>query len=109
MTTYVRFHKFNPAGFSFNYRNNSWEIGNSCYKAEIDNAGIYCLYNTVNCNTLIGCVENHIRSEAGSVFEPIYEVLGEEVGIGSDGEPLLINVEIVRELIIKNGDIVRKP
>ena len=33
-----------------------------------------------------------------SIDKPQYIVIGEEIGVGSDGEPLLKNVEIIKVL-----------
>jgi hypothetical protein len=104
---FVRFHHLNPAGVSYNYRDGFWEKGNSVYRAictEYNEYRLWAIQNGAFPQTLIEAVCNHILARA-----PIYEVTGRELlNCGSDGEPLLLDVQIVRELKIERGRIVAK-
>lgn len=78
------------------------EKGVSVWNCAIDSNGLYCLvapHGRNSCSygdfsqaafpdSCCGCDKNG----------KIYVVTGDEVGIGSDGEPLLRNVKIVKEL-----------
>lgn len=48
---------------------------------------------------ILNCIDGYVYDYLnGSWKEPVYEVIGDLVGYGSDNEPLLRNVEIIREL-----------
>lgn len=83
---YIRFGKIPASGRSMNSMDNSLEAGVSCYRIvrigkewRIDGAwGSYMML--------------------ASSGLPLYEITGDVVGIGADGEPLLSNVSIVRKM-----------
>lgn len=50
-------------------------------------------------SSILNCIDGYIRDVLnGSWTEPIYEVTGDLVDYGSDNEPLLRNVKIIKEL-----------
>lgn len=87
---YIRFGEIPPLGYSKNWLINKLEEGVSVYEA-MERNGIY----SVILPSLLGgaCV-----SLSGVLDRPMYEVSGDLIGIGSDGEPLLSNCEIVKEI-----------
>ncbi len=67
------------------------EVGVSVYEAIESERGIQILMPQQNlgaCATLCGCIDRM----------PVLEVIGDLVGYGSDGEPLLRNIKIIRQL-----------
>lgn len=87
---YVRFGQPPKSGRSKNYVTGRYEAGVSAYRAEIDRADAVIRFapDAVLPGTLIGY--------AGR--KPAYLLIGEEVGRGSDGEPLLRRVRVVASL-----------
>lgn len=99
---FIRFNEPNPCGRSKNYRDGTWEAGNSVYYAREEHGEyiIACLQP----NTLISLVSNHLLTGC-----PIFEVEGDELlDRGSDGEVLLGRIKIVRKLYIVRGSITSR-
>jgi len=74
-----------------NYLMKKSEMGISVYEAIERNGNYMILMPSLTgsaCVTLSGELDN-----------PMYEVCGQIVGIGSDGEPLLSNCRIIKEII----------
>lgn len=95
---YIRFGKIPDNEQSNIYRHGELvgkEIGVSVYDC-CYNRGKYCIIYPNPSN------EDTICDFSGFMFytprSPIYLVTGEEVGIGSDGEPLLKNVKIIKDI-----------
>lgn len=87
---YIRFNDLPHSGYSTNYATRKKESGISCYEARWDLvSGAY----KRNGDGLDGAAIYYIMSES-----PVYLVTGEEIGKGSDGEPLLKNVKMLAKL-----------
>lgn len=102
VTGYIRFGNLPKSGKSKNYATGKLEKGVSCYNALWDlEKNAYVRTG----NSLEGAAINYIIKGA-----PIYFITGEEVGTGSDGEPLLSNAQILAELIFdpdKKGYVLK--
>jgi len=79
---YIRYGDLPPRGKSYNYRDNAYEAGVSCYPAEYDDNGLL--------------IRVDIPAEAHSMQcyqdikdRPAYRLYGDLIGLGSDGEPCL--------------------
>lgn len=101
---YVRFGDIPKSKISTNWRNNSSELGLSVYPCKVIN-GKYqildSLYNQnfkINKRTYVNLVTGFIKRRIKAFL-----VSGDLVGKGSDNEPLLINVEIIKKL--KQNDL----
>jgi hypothetical protein len=79
---YVRFGKPPESGFSFNHRDNVAEAGVSAHKL-IMHAGEWHLD------------ENGVGFSTHLDTRPVYEIAGDHIGTGSDGEALLSNVKTI--------------
>lgn len=83
---YIRFGAIPESGRSINHATREPESGVSCYRL-----------------VRIGA-EWRIDGAIGSYMElsssglPLYEIAGDEIGTGSDGEPILRNARIVRKM-----------
>lgn len=77
---YVRFGKIPKGGKSYNYRDNFYEQGVSVFNAMFSADGDYII-KPQNGVQLFGMYEYKNR--------PAYRVFGKEIGVGSDGEPVL--------------------
>lgn len=87
---YIRFNDLPQSGYSTNYATGEKEAGISCYEARWDLvSGAY----KRNGDGLDGAANYYIMAKS-----PVYLVTGEEIGRGSDGEPLLKNVNILAKL-----------
>lgn len=107
---FVRFGHLNSAGKSYNYRDHHWEKGHSVFSAlYYEDFDQYDLVMPTNpgrglINTVMGLVCNTITSRC-----PVFEVTGKVLDdLGTEGEPLLVNVKINKELKIVTGVIVSK-
>lgn len=89
--TFVRFGDIPALGKSKNYLTEVNEIGISVYDAvELEDGSVRIIFPNL---TYSACV-----SLSGVIERPMYEVSGDIVGTGSDGEPLLKNIRIIRQL-----------
>jgi len=77
---YIRFGDMPQNGLSKNHRDNTFEAGVSVYNAE---------YATDHTYRLLLSNDGMYGEAAHIANRPAYRVWGEEVGIGSDGEPVL--------------------
>lgn len=87
---YLRCGDLPANGLSKNYRTNEFEKGISVYEGIIRNDKALLL--------LPSATENACAGMSGSISRPVYLVKGDVVGQGSDGEPVLVNVEIIRQV-----------
>ena len=87
---YVRFGDIPAEGRSWNHLLGQPECGVSVYEALERNGSVQVILPRLDTPVLV--------SLSGVNERPMYEVEGEWVGIGSDGEPLLQPCRIVREL-----------
>ena len=69
------------------------EIGVSCYRGIVIDNKVYIIMPHVASTTYYWLIDEYNRGKI-----PLYIIEGEEVGIGSDDEPLLRNVKIVQEI-----------
>lgn len=84
---YVRYGNIPESGKSYNYRDGFYEIGVSVYRAVFFNDRSYTILHTTPFE-LFGTFAYSGR--------PLYRVWGEEVGTGSDGEPVLKVIKAIR-------------
>lgn len=69
------------------------EIGVSCYRGVIYEDKVYILMPHIPSSTYYWLIDAYNRKEI-----PLYIINGDEVGEGSDGEPLLRNVVVLKEV-----------
>lgn len=87
---YVRFGELPTLGFSKNYLTDKLEEGVSVYEC-IERNGIYSI--------IVPSLKGGACVTLSCVLDrKMYEVIGNMVGYGSEGEPLLLNCEIVKEI-----------
>lgn len=102
-SAYLRFNNLPASGCSKNFATGTMEKGTSCYSLTWDLVnGCY----TISGNALEGAMISYILQRA-----PIYFIAGEEVGTGSDGEPLLKDPKILGNAqfdLDKNGYILKE-
>lgn len=97
---YVRYGKLPPGGKSKNYRDNITEEGVSVFHGKLLPDGS---------TAIIPRHPQEIGTYSTLMNEPIYIVEGDEIGSGSDGEPLLANAkqykpkDAARRLFIEQG------
>lgn len=92
---YIRFGDLPKSGKSKNFATGEDENGISVYEARYD---IMLASYEITGSALIGAaVDKMLRGEK------IYLVTGEEVGTGSDGEPVIQKTKILNELEFNNG------
>ena len=99
-TVYIRYGDWPEHGKSKNHLvtketgKDVWENGLSVYHCELDiDAGHWEIELSINEDTISGTLSSLYHSN-----RPIYLVAGEEIGEGSDGEPLLKNVKVLKKL-----------
>jgi hypothetical protein len=91
---YIRYGSLPKSGKSMNFRDNITEKGVSVFNGEVLQSGKYRV---------------NLSDNPGSIFatdRPAYIVSGKQIGIGSDGEPVLENAKIVArldEIAVKKG------
>ena len=85
---YVRFGNIPASGRSTNFLTGQIEAGVSVYEA-IERGGQYSILVPER-------TENVLVSLSGVIRRPLYEVGGVKVGTGSDGEPLLGSIRIIK-------------
>ena len=69
------------------------EQGVSCYRGVIVDNKVYIIMPHVASTTYYWLIDSYNRGKI-----PLYIIQGEEVGLGSDMEPLLKNVSIIQEI-----------
>lgn len=69
------------------------ENGVSCYKGIVINDEVFIIMPHIESTTYYWLIEQYNNKEI-----PLFIVDGVENGIGSDQEPLLINVKIIKEI-----------
>ena len=67
------------------------ELGVSCYRGVLINNEVYIIMPHKATNTYYFLIDQYNNHEI-----PLYVITGNEIGLGSDGEPVLINVKIDR-------------
>jgi len=84
---YIRFGDLPPGGKSYNHATGDYEDGVSVYRGKLYHDGSWA-------------VDIGINQGAWCLFSdrPVYLVSGREVGIGSDGEPVLADCAIIRRV-----------
>lgn len=97
---YIRFGKI-PNNEQSNMKQHSVtigkEIGVSCYHAFFDK-GKYLPIIPVPCTEDTLCTLDYCLNESSKGLRPVYLIIGDEVGIGADKEPLLRNIKIVADI-----------
>ena len=100
-----------PVGeVSYNKLTGEPELGVSVYEA-VERGGQYqLLLPRLDPMTIatIGMCFNTAQGLWGQTEHPLYEVEGDFVGIGSDGEPLLKNCRVVRRIFGNNTITVKE-
>lgn len=89
--TYIRWRPIPPSGYSYNHAAREYERGVSAYRARYNPAANLIEYSD----------DNGLGGANWSLMllgEPVYLVTGREVGIGSDGEPLLSEARVIARL-----------
>ena len=110
---FVRFGRkdgaFPPSGRSKNCLTGDLEIGVSVYEA-LERDGKYQILLPRLDGTspaTLGMCFNAAQGLWGMENNPIFEVVGDVVGIGSDGEPLLKNCKVVKRIFELSNTQVR--
>ena len=87
INVFIRFGDLPPEGKSRNHATGEYEAGVSVYRGKLYPDGSWV-------------VDISINQGAWCLFSsrPVYLVTGHEVGIGSDGEPVLADCKIIRRL-----------
>lgn len=98
-TLYLRFKNIPPNERSSIYNNSGEEkigeeIGVSCYRGVVIDDKVYIIMPHKQSTTYYWLIGQYENNEI-----PLYIVTGDEVGIGSDGEPVLNNVIILQKII----------
>lgn len=88
MQRYIRFGEVPENEKSINYFENDYEIGVSVFDENLSLSNLRL-----------------ISSLAVRIGQKAYIVEGEEVGIGNDGEPLIVNVKIIEEFKYSNEQL----
>lgn len=99
-TIYIRFGEI-PKGEQSNMKQHSVTIGKekgvSCYHA-FYNDGKYLPILPVPCTEDTLCTLDYCLNESSKGLRPVYLIIGDEVGIGVDKEPLLRNIKIIADI-----------
>ena len=69
------------------------EEGVSCYRGVIYEDKVYILMPHIPSSTYYWLIDEYNRGKT-----PLYIIDGDEVGLGSDDEPVLRNVKIIKEI-----------
>jgi hypothetical protein len=69
------------------------EQGVSCYRGVVVGNKVYIIMPHVASTTYYWLIDEYNRGKT-----PLYIIDGDEVGLGSDDEPVLRNVKIIREI-----------
>lgn len=69
------------------------EIGVSCYNGVVVGDEVFIIMPHIQATTYYWLLEEYNRGKT-----PLYIITGDEVGLGTDGEPLLRNVSIEQEV-----------
>lgn len=95
---YIRFGNLPLSGKSTIYRNGEIklgeELGVSCYRGIIIDDKVYIILPHNGASTAEMLVWQYNHHE-----RPLYIVDGDEIGLGTDGEPILDNVKIIKQVI----------
>lgn len=70
------------------------EIGVSCYRGVVIDDKVYIIMPHIPSSTYYWLIDEYNRGKT-----PLYIISGKEVGIGTDGEPLLQNISIEKQII----------
>ena len=101
-TLYLRFGDIPPNEESGIYKGDMGrigsEIGISCYRGVVIEDKVYIIMPHIPSTTYYWLIDEYNRGKT-----PLYIISGDEVGVGTDGEPLLKNVSI--EKIVYNWKI----
>ena len=102
---YIRFGKWKPNEQSLNHLTNELEKGVSCYNTRFDtDTRKWSLETDVDPDTITGTMEGLI-SDYVEKNKKMYLVTGDHIGNGSDDEPLLKNLKIIKELTLNDISI----
>lgn len=94
---YIRAGYLPKGGKSQNHLTEKYEKGISVYEAiKKSNNSIYFLLPSMNASACVG-LSSVFQGNHG-MCKPLFEVTGDRVGHGSDGEPVLKNCVITRRL-----------
>lgn len=94
---YLRFGPIPPNERSGIYKGDHGKIGEeqgvSCYRGVIVDNKVYVIMPHVASTTYYWLIDEYNRGKT-----PLYIIDGDEVGLGSDDEPVLRNVKIIKEI-----------
>jgi len=96
---YIRFGELPAGGRSRNHATGQLEAGVSCYRARRRVDGGYELVSS-------GLPYATIAAAMGAYGNTVLLIAGEECGLGSDGEPVLRDVQVLGRLRYKDGRFV---
>lgn len=92
---FIRFGDIPDNEMSKNFLTNENELGVSVYDCVIHNDKIGLVFPNL---TYSSCV-----TLSGVLDRPCYLVEGDKIGIGSDGEPLIKNIKIIKDITSRIG------
>lgn len=99
-TVYIRFGKI-PENEQSNMKQHSVTIGKekgvSCYRAVYQD-GKYLPIIPIPCTEDTLCTLDYCLLESSKGIRPVYLIIGDEVGVGMDKEPLLRNIKILADI-----------
>ena len=103
MKSYIRFGKIPIDEKSKVFYNGEYiikeEMGVSVFDLEYIDSRPRIVLPIIVTSSILNCIEGYVSDYInGSWKEPVYEVTGDLIGYGSDNEPLIKNVKIIREL-----------
>lgn len=94
---YLRFGEIPESGRSGIYKGDlgkiGEEIGVSCYRGVVIDDLVYIIMPHIQATTYYWLLDEYNRGKTN-----LYIVTGEEIGLGTDGEPLLKNVQVERQI-----------
>ena len=96
---FIRFGEIPKFEKSKNHLTGTFEKGVSVYEGIEKNGFIQIIFPSLTysaCVSLSGCIDRKI----------IFEVAGDVVGVGSDGEPLIVNCKILKQFNEFEGKII---
>ena len=70
------------------------EIGVSCYRGVVLDDKVYIIMPHIASSTYYWLIDEYNRGKT-----PLYIITGDEVGLGTDGEPLLKNISIEKTIL----------
>jgi hypothetical protein len=96
---YVRFGHIPETGYSKNHLTGECENGTSVYEA-LERGGKYqIILPKIESIGSLGMCFNVSQCISLLKEKPLFEVEGDHIGVGSDGEPLLKNCRVVKEIL----------